>query len=567
MGKASGAAAAAAKSSQSSNSQPSKIPGKEPGAGASDTSKLMDIDNSEDYSEAHAWKPIQRSFLRASPLENSGFFLLSELPMPILHMEFDWAVKKKNVRQAIWTCIAFILVIVEMELAWNAEKKVYEMKVECEVIKAVVSFITVMQLYYCYDYYEYLSAGAKKEWYKMLYSGRNPGPVPSFSQYLGRFLLEFFLISLHCPPYFDFRFWENAAGQKKVFISDKMNVFIFLRTVTFIRVLRDYCDLYARRRLVYDGGYRARGGQEIDSAVAIRAYYRDYPGMMTGFIGGVSILMLAYMAHAAERDWQPEQFTFFRCIWWVLYMTAAMDFDSMGVQSEFGKIMAVLVVVWGLILLSMFVSVVFELVNISSYEGWAYQWLNQMELLQQERDKASSVIAMWFKYQKARIEVDEKYGKDTRARAEVVGKETAYAVNMINKLKELRELRYLLQRAEGTDGGPAEAGVSLSDKLRVLKDTTIGKGADESSVSAIQANFELRDRARRLEESQAEILTKMTQLCGKFGLQAAPVPHPAPEVVEPEVAEDNPGTEGTGAEGTEDAAGGETEGANAEDAQ
>ena len=31
-----------------------------------------------------------------------------------------------------------------------------------QVLKAVISFVTVMQLYYCYDYYEYLSAGAKK---------------------------------------------------------------------------------------------------------------------------------------------------------------------------------------------------------------------------------------------------------------------------------------------------------------------------------------------------------------------------------------------------------------------
>ena len=72
----------------------------------------------ESHAEVHAWKPISRSFLRATPLENSGctpsrhptrqfaadgavhrVYLLSELPMPILHMEFDWALKKKNVRQ------------------------------------------------------------------------------------------------------------------------------------------------------------------------------------------------------------------------------------------------------------------------------------------------------------------------------------------------------------------------------------------------------------------------------------------------------------------------------------
>ena len=59
------------------------------------------------------------------------------------------------------------------------------------------------------------------------------------------------------------------------------------------------------------------------------------PGMMTGFLGGGSVLVLAYMAHAAERDQQPEGFTYIRCVWYVLFMTAAMDFDSMGVQVSY----------------------------------------------------------------------------------------------------------------------------------------------------------------------------------------------------------------------------------------
>lgn len=436
--------------------------------------------------------------------------------MPILHMEFDWAIKKKNVRQMIWSLIAMILVIVEIEMAYNEEKNVYEASLKCEVLKAVISFVTVMQLYYCYDYYEYLSAGAKKEWYKLLYSGRNPGPIPSFMTYFSPFMVEFLLLSLHCPPYFDFRFWTTKAGLQKVFISDKLGVFVMVRAYTIIRVLRDYCTLYARRRLVYDGGYRARGGAEITGASALRAYYRDMPGMMTGFLGGGSVLVLAYMAHAAERDQQPEGFTYIRCVWYVLFMTAAMDFDSMGVQSEFGKIVAAMIVIWGLILLSMFVSVVFEVVNISSYEGWSYSWLNQMELLQKERDAASSVIALWFKKEKARRKNEKSKDAEVR-RNGVPTAETALAVNMVNKYKLLREVKYLLERAEGNfDGGAAEAGISLSDKLKALKDTTIGKGAD-GNASIIQTNFELRSKLTGLEETNAAMLSKVSDLSAKLG--------------------------------------------------
>jgi hypothetical protein len=38
-----------------------------------------------------------------------------------------------------------------------------------------------------------------------------------------------FFLGLHCPPYFDFRFWTDVTGLQKVFISDKLGVFVFLR--------------------------------------------------------------------------------------------------------------------------------------------------------------------------------------------------------------------------------------------------------------------------------------------------------------------------------------------------
>ena len=63
-------------------------------------------------------------------------------------------------------------------------------------------------------------------------------------------------------------------------------------------------------------------------------------------------------------------------------------------------------------------------------------------------------------------------------------------------------------RAEGNfDGGAAEAGISLSDKLKALKDTTIGKGAD-GNASIIQTNFELRSKLTGLEETNAAMLSK-----------------------------------------------------------
>ena len=105
-------------------------------------------------------------------------FLLSELPISILHMEHDWAIKKKNVRLAIWALTSIITMVVELELAFNKDKLIYEKREICEGLKAFLMFQTVMMLYYLYDLYDYMVAGAKKDWYHILYKGENPGPVP-----------------------------------------------------------------------------------------------------------------------------------------------------------------------------------------------------------------------------------------------------------------------------------------------------------------------------------------------------------------------------------------------------
>merc|ERR1711998_243837 len=83
------------------------------------------VDAKDDLVSAHTWKPIKRSFLSRAPLENSGVYLLSELPMPVLHMEYDWAVKKKNVRLFIWVLISLVFVVAGLEISFDPETSRY----------------------------------------------------------------------------------------------------------------------------------------------------------------------------------------------------------------------------------------------------------------------------------------------------------------------------------------------------------------------------------------------------------------------------------------------------------
>lgn len=479
------------------------------------------MDAKDDLVSAHTWKPIKRSFLSRAPLENSGVYLLSELPMPVLHMEYDWAVKKKNVRMFIWVLISLVFVVAELETAFDRETYRYKMQDRCEALKAVNTFITTMLLYYLYDYYDYQVAGAKKEWYKRLYDGENPGPMPTFGFYFPNFFLEFLILGFHAVPYSDFRFWSDVTGAQKPFISDKLNAMCLLRLYTAVRVVRDYTPVYARRRLIYDGGYRERGGPEINYKLAMKANMTLHEGKFVAIIYFSSLIVLGYIYHCCERDWQPESFTFINCIWLVAFQFAAMDFNNMGPMSQYGTIVAALVIIWGLIILSMLVNVIFNCVVLTSYEGWAIDWLAQYELCEEERKASAKLLAHWWT---EKLEIKQKGAKQDDGQSEA-----SYLIQLVQLHKGVREVSYLIARnnPDANIDPMTELQIGMKGDLRTLAEKMLGEedaqladdeipeptgGINIGPASVYEQALGMSSRVERIEEVQNTVLRRVEEL-------------------------------------------------------
>jgi len=471
----------------------------------------------DDLNQAHQWKPLKRSCMSQSPLENSGAFLLSELPIEVLHMEFDWAVRKKNIRMAIWAILSIISIVVELELAFNREKFLYQKLGYCEALKAVNSFCTVMLLYYLYDYYDYQVAGAKKDWYKRLYDGENPGPKPSFKSYAMSFLIEFVVLAFHTPPYFDFRYWKLESGITKPLVSDKLAVFCFIRLYLFIRVVRDGARVYSRRRLIYDGGYRERGGPEINYKLAMKAVMIQREALFVFVVYFGSVFVLGYMWHVSERDWQPEDFTLKQCIWLVVFQLCACDYNGLGPKSEIGTLMGLLVISWGLIIISMLVNVIFNAVVLSSYEGWAVDWLDQYELCETQHEASADVLKLWWKYK-----MNRRKGGDSAAAAK--NDEAQYIIQLVQKYKYLREVTFQVATNSGDAADPvAEQQAQMRTDLNVLMSKMHGAtdpdGAADGAAAAISMNDRteaLNARVVELEETAGVVLAQTREVFEKM---------------------------------------------------
>jgi len=354
--------------------------------------------------------------------------------------------------------------------------------------------------------------------------------MPTFGLYAGSFAAEFCVLFIHAIPYGDFRFWTDNTGVQKPFISDKLNALCLLRLYTVVRVIRDYTPIYARRRLVYDGGYRQRGGPEINYKLAMKATMSLNESTFVGALYMSSLLIWGFILHACERDWQPETFTYKNCVWLTAFMFAAMDFNDMSAMSEMGTLISMFIIVWGLIVLSMLVNVIFNTVVLTSYEGWAIDWLQQYELCEDERQASADLIAHWWSRKLA-----ERNGKGGDEESSA-----GYLILLCQQFKKIREISYLISRnnPDANADPMTELQFGMKSDLKAMATTLLGeeeaealaedeKSSDKAAGMTLatpvgeQAEL-LAARVTQMEEVQGAILKKIETMYTKQKGKAPP---------------------------------------------
>merc|ERR1712216_105961 len=121
-----------------------------------------------------------------------------------------------------------------------------------------------------------------------------------------------------------------------------------------------------------------------------------------------------------------------------------MDYGDMFPKSQFGLAVLTLMAVWGMVIVGMFVSVVFDSATFASYEVWAVDWLKQCELLECEREAAVRILQAWVRF---RRQVRDEARWDDRAL------HTFYEVKAAKRYKVLLEIQYKITRLGGGDLG------------------------------------------------------------------------------------------------------------------
>jgi hypothetical protein len=135
-----------------------------------------------------------------------------------------------------------------------------------------------------------------------------------------------------------------------------------------------------------------------------------------------------------------------------------------------------MVIVWGLIILSMLVNVIFNIVVLTPFEGWAIDWLDQYELCEQEREEAAAVLGLWWQY---KLDLKKKGGKVSDDGAA----ETQYVIKLVQCYKKLRETSYMIDRNDTQMNSDEMTEIQVGIKEDLKKLTAQLAGAKEAAVA------------------------------------------------------------------------------------
>ena len=376
-------------------------------------------------------KPISRSvWLNTSEFSDFPTFFRSSLPMETLRQEFDWVVKRKNTIMATLATFTIVLQFIEMEIAYDTKTYLYRAaSLPITIIKGFQTIFTGILLYNIYDYYAYQVAYLKKNWYILLYEGLRPGDLPQSiwrSPLRLRFILEVFLLAIHVPPYCDIPYWkqdpDGTTANHDVllpFVPDFVGGFMTLRLYLWIRVIRDYSAIYSRRRLIYSGGYKGRGGPDLNYVIACKQIYVKKEAAAVATISVYGIILLTYMTWVTERHLQPLTFTLTNSFWFAMWQTMLGGFQDMMPLSRFGQLISLMCLFFGITMLSMFIALVFNAMKLDPTQEYAVGWMREYAITETQTNAATDYISHWWRYmsvkrgednEEARIKANRHYG-------------------------------------------------------------------------------------------------------------------------------------------------------------
>jgi hypothetical protein len=276
---------------------------------------------------------------------------------------------------------------------------------------------------------------------------------------------------------------------KKPFLSDKFNLIIFARLYLLVRVIRDKCPLWRRRFQIYAGGYARRGGPEITYAGTLRYYYCAGKIFFTFTILLFGTLVLAYSLMVCERDYDQDMWSVKHSIWYTLFNMLLCGYNGMFPVSVYGQYCLLILLIFGIIILSLAIEVIFGLMALDEHEQGPVDWLTNYQGKELETEAATAYLAYWWRYAAFAGDTPEKH---LLTEDEFQAKKTHLYRTAVMYFNEMRKQTAMMTSLDSlSEDSAAEDLTQATEDLAVVHEMLAGRAGGitpelESQLAAIE---------------------------------------------------------------------------------
>jgi len=333
----------------------------------------------------------------------------------------------------ILACISVLLMVVDLSFFWETNFGDTVETVGNVILRSLISCTTVLMLLALVGAHFGAALLKAINWEISLWNAWIHGSLPL------KFTMEFVVLALHVPPLVD---------SYLPYVSGDMNLVVFLRMYTYLRVMRHTSPVYLQRRRVQL--HMRSSAPKFGWHLSFRELFYFHNMSLMPVLSLFLWLSLAFSVHVVERVDNPDIWTVGNSLWFAAITMLTVGYGDIVPSTWIGRCFAVMIGLSGVLLASLLIAAVQRQVDPSISQLKAMQLARLFAAEKKLKQCAAKLIQINWRKWKARAKEEDSSDRGYNVKLRSAQKKFRSAQVRVRKLTQpsIQDFADLLGRLE-----------------------------------------------------------------------------------------------------------------------
>lgn len=197
---------------------------------------------------------------------------------------------------------------------------------------------------------------------------------------LGSLLAEALVLTIQPVPWATSNVWAYEA----------LGLFTFFRIYLVGRFVRDLAQVQAQREVLHSM-QEGRSAVPLSFRLAFKILYAARPAETLSTVFAISYAALAFAIHVSERDVDATFDDYNNCFWFIIVTMTTVGYGDIYPTGALGRCIAAVACVWGIVLLSLVITVITDHLSLNGGEARVIQLVRD-DLLRRDEMRAAAAL-------------------------------------------------------------------------------------------------------------------------------------------------------------------------------